>query len=217
MPFLTRALIALSALLPLACSAAESPKYEAGTHYKSVRQPQQPADPGKIEVMEVFSYGCPHCFQFEPVLEKWLAKKPADVAFVRMPHTLGQPAGIVRNKAMYTAEMLGVVDKFHRALLGAIHGQGKLMNSLEDVRGIFVSSTGVKAEDFDSAYNSFAVDSRFRIAENQIRDMGVASVPTLVVDGKWYASPRSGGGFPELIAITDHLVAKARQERGKSR
>jgi protein dithiol oxidoreductase (disulfide-forming) len=217
MQFLTRALIALTALLPLACSAAESPKYEAGTHYKSVRTPQQPADPSKIEVMEVFSYGCPHCFQFESNLDKWLAKKPADVAFVRMPHTLGQPAGIVRNKAMYTAEMLGGFDKFHRALFASIHGQGKLMSTVEEVRGLFASSTGLKAEDFDGAYNSFAVDSRFRIAENQIREMGIASVPTLVVDGKWYASPRTGGGFPELLAITDHLVAKARQERGKSR
>ena len=217
MPFLARALIALTALLPLACTAADAPKYELGTHYKPVRVPQTPADPGKIEVIEVFSYGCPHCFQFEPHLEAWLAKKPSDVSFVRLPHTLGAPAGIVRNKAMYTAHMLGGFEKFHRALFASIHGQGKTMGSVEEVRDLFVQSTGLKAADFDGAYNSFAIDSRFRIAENAIRDMGIASVPTLVVDGKYYTSPRAGGGFTEMLAVTDFLVAQARKERGKSR
>lgn len=218
MQLLARALIALSALLSLACTAAEAPaKYELGKHYFAVRQAQAPTDPGKIEVFEVFSYGCPHCFQFESHLEHWLAKKPADVSFIRLPHTLGQPAGAVRNRAMYTAHMLGAFDKFHRALFGSIHGQNKPMATADEVRALFVQSTGLKPEDFDGAYNSFAVDSRFRMAENAVREMGIASVPTLVVDGKYYASPRSGGGFPELLAITDFLVAKARAERGKSR
>lgn len=217
MQILARALMALTALLPLACTAADAPKYEFNTHYKAVRQPQPTADPSKIEVMEVFSYGCPHCMQFEPYLEKWLAKKPADVAFVRLPHTLGAPAGIIRNKAMYTAQMLGVLEPFHRALFGAIHGQSKLMSTVEEVRGLFVQSTGLKAEDFDGAYGGFAVDSKFRIGENTIREMGIASVPTVVVEGKYYASPRTGGGFPEVLAITDFLVEQARRERGKSR
>lgn len=218
MSLLARALIALSALLPLACTAAEAPaKYELGKHYNAVRQAQKPSDPGKIEVTEVFSYGCPHCFQFEPHLDRWLAKKPADVSFIRMPHTLGQPAGIVRNKAMYTAHMLGAFDKFHHALFAAIHGQSRQMSGVEEVRALFVESTGLKAGDFDGAYNSFAVDSRFRMAEAAIREMAITSVPTLVVDGKYYVSPRSGGGFAEVLAIADFLVAKARQERGTSR
>jgi len=217
MRILSRALMALTALLPLACSGADAPKYELNKHYKAVRQAQPTADPAKFEVMEVFSYGCPHCMQFEPHLDKWLAKKPADVAFVRLPHTLGAPAGIVRNKAMYTAQMLGVFEPFHRALFGAIHGQNKLMSSVEEVRGLFVQSTGLKAEDFDGAYGGFAVDSRFRIGENAVREMGIASVPTLVVEGKYYVTPRTGGGFPEVIAIAEFLVEQARRERGKSR
>lgn len=219
MTLLARALIALTALLPLACSAGEAPKpkYELGKHYNAVRQAQPPGDPGKIEVFEVFSYGCPHCFQFESHLEHWLSRKPADVSFIRLPHTLGHPAGAVRNKAMYTAHMLGGFEKFHRGLFASIHGQNKPMSTVDEVRALFVQATGLKAEDFDGAYNSFAVDSRFRMAENAIREMGITSVPAMVVDGKYAVSPRSGGGFPEMLAITDFLVAKAREERGKSR
>jgi len=216
MRVLARALVVLMALLPLACSAAEEAKYKLGTHYKAVRQPQAPADPSKIEVLEVFSYSCPHCFQFEGPLDQWLSKKPADVNFLRLPHTLGSPAGIIRNKAFYAADMLGVFGKFHRALFGAIHGQGKMMASVEEVRALFVAQTGLKAEDFDGAYSGFAVDSRYRMAENAIREMGIASVPTLVVEGKYAVSPRAGGGFTEMLAVVDHLIEQSRQER-KSR
>jgi thiol:disulfide interchange protein DsbA len=215
MQFFARALIALSALLPLACSAADAPQYELGKDFRQVRTPIAPADPGKIEVTEVFSYSCPHCFSFEQPLAKWLAKKPADVTFSRLPHTLGAQAGEIRNKAMYTAEMLGQFEKFHHALFAAIHGQSRMMSNVEEVRGLFVQATGVSAAEFDSAYGSFMVDSKYRIGEATIRDMGITSVPTLVVDGKWYASPRAGGGFPEVLKITDYLIQQARKQRGK--
>jgi protein dithiol oxidoreductase (disulfide-forming) len=212
-----RALLALTAALPLACSAADSSKYQLGTHYNKVRVAQPPSEPSRIDVYEVFAYSCPHCFQFEPHLDQWLASKPADVNFLRMPHTLGNPAGEVRNKAMYTAHMLGAFDKFHRALFGAIHGARRPMATLEEVRGLFVDATGLSAAEFDGAYKGFAVDSRYRIAESTIRDMGITSVPTLVVDGKYFTSPRAGGGFTEMLAVADFLVAQARAERAKSR
>ena len=208
MKLLARALVALTALLPLACTAATKDKYELGKDYQAVRTPQQTADPSKIEVMEVFAYSCPHCFHLEGEVEKWLAKKPADVNFVRQPHTLGAAAAIIRNKGFYAAQMLGAPDQYHKALFGAIHGQNKMMATVEDVRDLFVQATGLKAEDFDGAYNSFAVDSRFRIGENAIVEMGVTSVPTLVVEGKYLV--KNG---PEVFAIVDFLVDKARQER----
>jgi thiol:disulfide interchange protein DsbA len=210
MPLLARALIALTALLPLACSAADSEKYQAGDHYKTARVPQAPADPTKIEVMEVFAYSCPHCFQLEGRVEQWLGKKPADVVFVRQPHTLGAPANALRNKAMYTAQMLGGFDKFHKALFGAIHGQGKLMATVEEMREVFVKSTGIKAEDFDGAYSSFMIDSRFRMGEKTVQDLGIASVPAIVVDGKWVVP-----NGPQVFSIVDFLVEKARKERKK--
>ncbi len=212
---LFRALVVLMALSPLACSAAEAPKYKLGEHYLRVRADQPTANPAKIEVMEVFAYSCPHCFQFEPVLAKWLKNAPADVEFVQAPHTLGQAAGTLRNKAFHAAKMLGVLDKFHPALFEAIHGQSKTMATVEDLRELFVKRTGVKAEDFDGAFSSFAADAGFRRGEGAIQAMGITSVPTMVVDGQYFVSPRAGGGFSGMLAVTDFLIEQARRERAK--
>lgn len=216
MNFLSRALVVLTALLPLACSAEEaSSKYKFGEHYLRVRAIQQPANPAKIEVMEVFAYSCPHCFQFEPALAKWLKRMPADVEFVRMPHTLGRPENAPRNRAFFAARMLGVLEKLHPALFGAIHGQNRAMATTEEIRALFVEHTGVKAEDFDGAFSSFAADAGFRRGESTIQAMGIPSVPTMVVDGAYYASPNVAGGFTGLLAVTDFLIEQARRERAK--
>lgn len=208
-----RALIVTAALLPLACSAAEKPKYELGTHYKQFANPVATSDPNKIEVTEIFAYSCPHCYAFDPAITAWLARKPADVNFVRLPHTLGQPANIVRNKAFYAAQMLGVFDKFHLTLFKAIHADNKPAATPEELRELFVKNLGVKAQDFDGAYSSFAVDGGFRRGEGLLRDMVITSVPTLAVDGTYYTNPRNGGGFPEMLAVTDWLVEQARAQR----
>jgi protein dithiol oxidoreductase (disulfide-forming) len=208
-----RALVVLMALSPLACSAADDAKYKFGEHYLRVRAEQQTANPDKIEVAEVFAYSCPHCFQFEPALQKWLRKKPADVEFVQMPHTLGQPGGVPRNKAFYAARMLGVLDRFHPALFSAVHVQHKPMATVDEIRALFVESTGVKAADFDGAFNGFAADAGFRRGENAIQAMGISSVPTLVVNGQYFTSAGMTGGFSGMLEVTDFLIEKVRKER----
>lgn len=215
MKVLFRVLVTLAALSPLACSAAESPKYKLGEHYMPVRAVQAPANPARIEVMEVFSYSCPHCFQFEPALSQWLKKKAADVEFVRAPHTLGQPPNALRNKAFHAANMLGVTDKFHTALFAAIHGQRRPMTTTEELRELFVQSTGVKAADFDGAYSGFAADAGFRRGESMVQALGITSVPTLVVEGRYFVSPSTAGGFSGMLAVTDFLVEQSRRERAK--
>ena len=215
MKVMSRALVVLMALLPLACSGADEPKYKFGEHYTRVLSVQTPANPNRIEVMEVFAYSCPHCYDFEPALQKWLAKQPADVEFVRMPHTLGQRGGDVRNKAFYAARMLGVLDKFHPALFVAMHRERRAMATLEEVRALFVGATGVPAADFDGAYSSFATDAGFRRGENVLREMGISSVPALVVNGQYVASPNIAGGLGGTLAVTEFLVDKVRKERGK--
>jgi thiol:disulfide interchange protein DsbA len=180
-----------------------------------VRAEQAPANPAKIEVMEVFAYSCPHCYKFEPELSAWLKKAPSDVEFVRAPHTLGQPPGAARNKAYYAAQMLGVVDKFHPALFAAIHSEGKAMATAAEIRALFLKSTGVKAEDFDGAYSSFAADAGYRRGEAAIQALGITSVPTLVVNGQYSVSPSTSGGFAGMLAVTEFLVEQARRERAK--
>lgn len=215
MKTLFRALVVLASLSPLACTAADDAPYKLGEHYLRVRAPQAPANPAKIEVMEVFAYSCPHCYALEPVLAQWLKKKPADVEFVRNPHTLGRPENEGRNRAFYAARMLGVVDRFHAALFQAVHRDHKPMASAADLRALAVQSAGVTAADFDGAYSSFAADAGFRRGESTIQGMGITSVPTLVVDGTWFVSPNLAKGFDGMIKVTDFLVGQARRERAK--
>src|SRR5262245_34747357 len=146
MNVLFRALVVLMALSPLACSAADDAKFKYGEHYLRVREVLEPANPAKISVVEVFAYTCPHCYAFEPTLQKWVKQLPSDVEFMQLPHTLGRPAGVLHNKAFYTARMLGAFDKFHPALFNAIHKDRKPMATLDEIRALFVQSTGLKAE-----------------------------------------------------------------------
>lgn len=214
MRFLTRAALALMVLSPLACSAKDGDEFLLGQHYREVRTVLAPTDPKRIEVAEAFWYGCPHCFQFEPTIDKWLAKKPADVDFVRLPSSLGRPAGILHSKAFYAAEMLGVTDKIHKPLFGAMHGQGKMMATPEEIRAFFAATAGVKAEDFDGAFTGFAVDSRVRRAESLLKDYGITAVPTVIVGGKYYTYGSLAGNHENMLRVIDFLVAKVRKERG---
>jgi protein dithiol oxidoreductase (disulfide-forming) len=215
MKTLFRALVVLVSLSPLACSAADNAQYKLGEHYLPVRAPQPTANPAKIEVMEVFAYSCPHCYALEPTLKKWLAKKPGDVEFVRSPHTLGRAENEARNRAFYAATTLGVLDRFHPALFDAVHKEHRTMSTPEELRGLFVEKVGVKAEEFDGAYKSFAADAGLRRGEQSVQALGITSVPSIVVEGKYLVSPAVSGGFDGMLKVVDFLVERARKERAK--
>jgi thiol:disulfide interchange protein DsbA len=216
MKTLFRALVVLAALSPLACSAADTDApYKLGEHYLRVRAAQEPANPAKIEVMEIYAYSCPHCFNLEPVVEKWLKKKPADVEFVRNPNTLGHDENEMRNRAYYAARLLGVADRFHPALFEAIHRDRKPMATPEALRALFIEKTGLKGEDFDGAVNSFAADAGFRRGESAAQAMGVTRVPTLVVDGKYMVPANLAKSYDDMLKAVDFLVGQARKERAK--
>lgn len=206
--------VLLLAFTPLACTAAEQGSFDHGTHYYSVRKAQPPAE-GKIEVAEVFWYGCPHCRKFDPYIERWAKTAPGDVSFVRVPSSLGRPVGLLHSKAYYTAENLGVMDSFHPAFFAAIHDQRQPMSTPAAIGAVF-ERIGIGQEKFEANFHGFAVDNRVRRAESAVRDYGVTSVPSVVVDGRWYTNATlAGGSFEKLLKVIDHLVVKARQERGK--
>jgi protein dithiol oxidoreductase (disulfide-forming) len=210
---IVRAVAALLILSPLACSAADAPSaFQEGKHYKRVLSPQDPVDAKKVEVTEVFWYGCPHCYHFDPVIEGWRAKAPPDVLFDRLPSTLGHQTGELHARAFYIAETLGVSQKTHLPLFRAIHDDRKPMSSLEALRELF-GAAGVKPADFDQASSSFMVDSRMRRAETLVRAYGVTSVPTIVVDGRYLTGAGMAGGNDNLLKVVDFLVEKVRKER----
>jgi protein dithiol oxidoreductase (disulfide-forming) len=215
MRYLTRAVLALLLATPLACSAAESAPFKLGQHYRAVGTVQPPTDPTRIDVAEVFWYGCPHCFQFEPYVERYLERKPADVNFIRLPSSLGRPVGILHSKAFYAAELLGVTDRIHKPLFGAMHGQGRMLATPDEIRQFFIAHAGINGEDFDGAFTGFAVDSRVRRTETAIREMGITSVPTVVVGGRYMTNGTMAGGHEKVLEVVEFLVKKVREERKK--
>ena len=215
MRIFARALLAFSALLPIACSAAESGKYVEGTHYKLVREPAPAGNSQRITVEEFFWYGCGHCFAFEPSIEAWAAKKPADVDFIRVPNSLGRPVGIAHSKVLYTAEALNLMDKIHRPFFTAIHQQQRNLDSEAAIQAFFTEKTGIMPDVFNSTYSGFAVDSRVRRAEELAKRYGVSSTPSLVVGGRYIIIASTAGGFSEMLKITDFLIEKTRKLRPK--
>ena len=129
--------------------------FHEGTEYQALATPQPTSSDDKIEVLELFWYGCPHCFHLEPELNAWLKHKPDDVVFVRVPAVLG-PSWELLARAYYTADLLGALDKIHEPLFEHIHNERKLIRNASELKAFFVQQ-GVSEADFDKTFNSFAV------------------------------------------------------------
>ena len=205
-----RLLFAAAMLVPVACSA-QPEAYVEGEHYQQVRNVEQPEGDGVL-VTEVFWYGCPHCFRFEPHVREWKASADDDVRFERLPTALGRQAGRLQVKAFYAAGELDVQDEVHAAIFDAIHNKRRQLASEDALAGVF-QAAGVSRDDFEKAFNGFTVENRTRRAEKRVSEFGISSVPTVIVDGRWQVGAGSAGSFEEMIAIVEFLVDKARSSR----
>ena len=193
-------------LLPLFAQAAT---YEEGRDYQRIVPAQPTDDPGKIEVVELFWYGCPHCYRFQPYMERWLKQKPADVAYRRMPAILA-PHWELLAKAYYAAQALGIADRIHRPLFDAIHAQKRRMDTEERVMDFFVEQ-GVSKDDFKKAFNSFWVDAKLRSAKEMSRRYQAHATPSVVVNGKYILNPDdTHGSFNTMIKVINFLIDKER-------
>jgi thiol:disulfide interchange protein DsbA len=188
----------------------QGPAPVAGTDYVEISggQPYEPTN-GKIEVVEVFGYTCPHCAHFEPLVESWKAKQPADVKFIALAAPFGgywTPYA----KAFYTAQAMGVLDKSHQAVFNAIHVDRTLpvqpLPTPDQIAG-FYAQYGVDPKQFASTMASFAIDAKVKRATQFITRSGVDATPSIVVNGKYKVTGKS---FEDTLRITDHLVAAER-------
>lgn len=179
-----------------------------GRGYITLAAPQPTNDPSRIEVVELFSYACPHCHDFEPLLGKWAAAQPQDVVFIRIPAVF-RPSWEPLARAYYAAEMLGVLDKTHAALFRAIHEQKQEFPD-EDALAKFVAAQGVDEKAFRDAYNSFAVAAKLNRGKQLLQRYAISGVPSLVINGKYRTSANEAGGHEGMIAVTDKLVAQER-------
>ena len=189
--------------------AITSERFELGTHYDRL-SPTQPTSsgPDRIEVCEIFWYGCPHCYTFDPYLESWKEDLAADVSFVRIP-AVWNPLLQLHARAYYTAEVLGISDEIHTPIFREVHVNGNPLNSEQALQGFF-EQFGVSEEDFAGAFNSFAVHTRLQRADELSRRYRIASVPTVIVNGKYSASASTAGDYPILMDLIDELVASER-------
>lgn len=174
--------------------------------YEMVSPPQPTETGDKIEVIEFFWYGCPHCFAFEPHIDDWVAnKKPDNVEFRLVAPPLNA-SWTNHSRAYYAAELLGVVDKFHTPLFEAIHKKKQRLFSEDQLVG-FAGSVGIDETEFRDAMRSFAVDTKVRRANQMARDYRIDGVPTVAINGKYKTSGSLAGNYPNLIQILDQLIA----------
>jgi protein dithiol oxidoreductase (disulfide-forming) len=212
------------------CGAANSQgpaTWVEGTNYFRVQPAQPTSTPGKIEVLDVFSYACPACNSFQPTLNKLKAALPADAQMAYLPAAFNPAEDWpVFQRAFLAAQSLGVVDKTHDAMYDAVWRDGSLpiadktthrllprdkQPTIEDLAK-FYSRFGVKPDAFLAAANSFTVDSAMKRSDGQIQDYQVDGTPTLIVNGKYRLTPESAGGYLQTIDLVLYLVAR---ERGK--
>jgi thiol:disulfide interchange protein DsbA len=179
--------------------------FTEGKDYKAI-EPQPTSTGDKVEVLEFFWYGCPHCYHFEPYISKWVNKKPANVEFTRIP-TVFRPEWKVHARTYYALQELGLVEKMHSKIFDAIHKDRKRLNTLEEVTD-FLATQGVDKKLFTEAYNSFLVDANMRKAVKRQTDYQIDGVPTVVINGKYVTSGSMAGNYDRLLEIMDYLVAK---------
>lgn len=204
--------VALAGLLFVSIAgAAQAPataatNWEAGKNYFVIDPPQPTASGDKIEVLEIFSYACPHCAHFQPYAEQLRQSLPAYAAFGYMPAVFNaqwEPYA----RAFYTAVSLGVFDKTHQALFDALHRDHIPLQTIDDLAG-FYAQHGVDKAKFLSESASFEVDSKLSRANEIVRKDGIDGTPSIVVNGKYRVTGASAGGYPQLIEVVGWLVKK---------
>ncbi len=197
-----------AALAPSGPAFAQAAPVE-GKDFTRVETPQPPGVPaGKVEVLEFFSYACPHCSAFEPAVEAWEKQLPADVVLRRVPVPFLMNADNFM-RTYYALETIGAVPAMQLKIFRAIHIERKHLEKGEDIAA-FVGANGGDAAKFLAAFKSFSVNTSVARAKKMTADYKVDSVPTLVVQGRWVTSPSVAGSQDRAFAVVDQLVQRAR-------
>jgi thiol:disulfide interchange protein DsbA len=204
----------LAAAAWLAAGAAGAAEPLEGKDYMRLKNPQPTETGKKIEVIEFFSYGCPHCNDLEPILDAWLAKLPPDVQFRRVPVMFNQRWESLA-KIYYTLDAMGDEARLSPEVFKAIHGANL---PLYQDKAFFdwAAAHGLDRAKVQEVYTSFAVNSKFNRAKALAQAYNIQSVPTIVVDGKYVTSSDRVGTHANLPPVIDALIVKARAEHGKA-
>ncbi len=184
--------------------------YTEGKEYVVLPERIVPANSSKIEVAEFFSFACPHCYKFEPLLQAWAKKLPADVALVQTHVSFNRSDWANYQRGYYTMLSLGVKNKAQDAVFNSIYIANKNLSGAQDWAD-FLSLYGVDKQKTLSTYNSFGVNSQVKQAETRTRDFKIPSTPAVIVDGRFRVAVANQ---EEMIKVAQFLVEKVRAERG---
>ncbi|QMU61856.1 MAG: thioredoxin domain-containing protein [Gammaproteobacteria bacterium] len=178
-----------------------------GKHYHRISPAvETDVEDGQVEVLELFWYGCPHCFQFEPHLSGWKDTKADYISFIRMPAVLNR-GWLAHARAYYALETMGELERMHPIFFEAIHVQGRRLRDVESMAR-FLSQHDVDADKFKSAYDSLYVETKINRSGQMVRQYGSSSVPTIIINGKYRTSAGDAGGFENVLRIINMLAEK---------
>jgi thiol:disulfide interchange protein DsbA len=181
-----------------------------GTHYVRLAQPVATTGGGKVEVIEFFWYGCPHCNAFEPALDAWSKKLPADVAFKRVPVAFRDEPFVAHQKIFYALETMGALEAMHRKVFFAIHNDRARLDKVADIAA-FMAKNGVDGAKFTEVFNSFAVQTKARQAKQLAEAYKIDGVPAIGINGRYWTSNSLAGGGDRSLSVADFLIGRARK------
>ncbi|MFP6835090.1 MAG: thiol:disulfide interchange protein DsbA/DsbL [Pseudomonadales bacterium] len=192
---------------------ARAAEFEEGVHYQRLPVGVETRDDGKVEVVEVFSYACNHCKDFDPTLEVWRARQTDGVDFHRMPAIFNETYAVF-GQAFYAADVLGVGEAVHTPIFRAVHERGVDLRDPSQMSALFHEVGGVSPDEFAQVFNSFGVRGRVQQADARARAYRISGVPALIIDGTFRVDGRMAGSNTRMLEITDFLVAQRRAEKG---
>jgi protein dithiol oxidoreductase (disulfide-forming) len=202
-----KALLALTLIVSSVAASAATPT--EGTDFRKLDPPQHTGSPGRIEVLEFFSYGCPHCNEFYPLVTAWAAKLPKDVVFQRVATGLGHTAWTNLAKTYYALVTTGDMTRLDAQLFHAIHEEHAPLFDQKSISQ-WVAQHGVDAAKFNTAFESFGVGTKVNQAEDMVENYKIDGVPAITVDGKYVVL---GNTFEQILANADAVIAKVRAEK----
>lgn len=189
---------------------------QIGKDFDKTAQAMPTDTPNKIEVTEIFWYGCIHCYHMDPILNAWVKKLPADVVFKRVPG-LPQPAWAPMAKAFYAMDDLKLSDKLHTALFDAIHKE-KILNPTDEVAAIdwITKKSGLDKKKVEDAFKSFSMNNKLNRAAQTFRASGATGVPSFIIDGQYITSSTMAGGNEQALKTADYIIGNIRAEKAKA-
>lgn len=208
--FLKKLLIPALALMPLSGAAIAS-EFEQGEHYaKTAEKLTTSAEDGKVEVIELFSYSCPHCFRLESQLSQWKADLPDYVEFKQVPAVF-RDSWLQLARVFYAAEERGELEQLHEKLFSAIHVDKKRLDT-EDRLLDFVEDQGIDRDAFEKTMNSFAVKTRVKKALIMSQTSGITGVPAMIVNGEYRTDASQAGSLDTMVEVVDYLIEQERTQ-----